>query len=211
MLLKSYPLLFILSCIIILNPIQADFAIYLQDNIPSGCDSCVAGSFDRAVLNIDSNFLANYMNLRNAGFIGEIDGFLTIQENARLNDSALCTQIAHTLPHNFTGTIWMSPQPTTFVLSQFTDTVQTCWEYGLNIGVNSNITDWDSQFEEASSPRLTSLPLWYESGDNNTNFGDFLDNAGFGGWLTPTMKSLNTALNPVLCYSPCNIQALIYY
>jgi hypothetical protein len=215
MLLKSYPLLFILSCIIILSSVQADFAIYSQDNIPSSnpCTACIAANFDRVILNMDDVFLENYEELRNANFTGVIDGYLTVHENATVDDNTWCNLIVSNLPHGFNGTIWMTPQNTIFVLSTFASTVQICMGAGLKVGVNSDVMAWYNLYGyvDVSSTVLTSLPLWYNAGNNNTNFDDFLDYAGFGGWSTPTMKSLNTALNPVLCYSPCNIQALIYY
>jgi len=144
---------------------------------------------------INKEFLGNYIRARDAN----ITSFGAI---AVLNDTftpdQLCNGIAHALPFNFSGTIWLQVKDSRGLWSREVDSrvsylenvAKTCQQHGLKPGFYSNAVDWSAVLgaQGAGSDILSATPVWYSNTNNVVSFDDFCY-AGFGTWDEPDMKN----------------------
>ncbi len=141
------------------------------------------------------NFTESYNNAKALG-ISNYHGILNLNDS--WDATNVCYTIAKGLPTTFGGYVWLNVAPNAGYwrrplaqrISYVESVAQTCKQYGLKIGIHSNMLIWQMVFGNrfASSSVLNSLPLWYWVFSDQPNFNDFSAQR-FGGWGSPSIKT----------------------
>ena len=154
---------------------------------------------------IRKDFLMNYLAAKGAN-IQNVDAVIRVNDAFAPKD--VCNAVAHALPGQFNGKVWLdvANKQNRWSLSMperipyLENLIKSCQNHGLKAGVYSNTEDWNNVMGslKAGSDILRAVPLWYANPDiyAQDNFEDW-SYVGFGTWETPTMKTYQ--VNAYLC------------